>query len=119
MALAQLQPNQEAALCEEVVLLVVTGDIQNGKHPFYYPKQFQWKEPTILQVGVKGDQPLLLRKPKREILMPKITRTLTDFQTFASEHNISLVRINIQELIDKMGKCGRLIAGDSIGVDLV
>ena len=67
----------------------------------------------ILRPGVKGDQPLLLREPKTEIVMPEITRTLADFQTFAAEHNISLVRINIQELIDEMGKRGRLLSGDA------
>ena len=51
--------------------------------------------------------------------MPDITRTLTDFQTFAVEHNISLVRINIQKLIDKMGKRGRLLSDDTTGADEV
>ena len=119
MAIARPQLNQEVAPIVEVVLLVVTGESQDGKLPFYHPGQFQWKEPTILRVGVKGDQPLLLREPKTEIVMPEITRTLTDFQTFAAEHNISLVRINIQELIDEMGKRGRLLAGDSVGADVV
>ena len=95
MSLAQPQPNQEVAPIVEVVLLVVTGESQDGKLPFYHPGNFQWKEPTILRVGVNGDQPLLLREPKTEIVMAEITRTLTDFQTFAAEHNISLVRINI------------------------
>ena len=49
----------------------------------------------ILRPGVKGDQPLLLREPKSEIVMPEITRTLADFQTFAAEHSVSLVRITI------------------------
>ena len=47
--------------------------------------------------------------------MPDITRTLTYFQMFAAEHNISLVRINIQELIDEMGKRGRLLLNDATG----
>ena len=119
MALAQRQPNQEVAPIVKVVLLVVTGDSQDGKIPFNHQGRFKLKEPTILRVGVKKDQPLLLKEQKTEIVMPKITRTLTDVQTFNSEHNISLVRINIQELIDKMGKRGRLIAGDSLGVDVV
>ena len=51
--------------------------------------------------------------------MPKITRTLADFQTFATEHSVSLVRINIQELIDDLAKRGRLFAGGSVGADVV
>ena len=119
MALAQLQPNQEVAPIVEVVLLVVAGESQDGKLPFYHPGQFQWKEPTILRPGVKGDQPLFLREPKTEIVMPEITRTLTDFQTFAAEHSVSLVRININELIDELAKRGRLLAGDVVGADVV
>ena len=68
---------------------------------------------------MKGDHPLLLRKPKTEIVMPEITCTLADFQTFAKEHSVSLVRINIQELIDDMGRRGRLLVGDATGADEV
>ena len=102
-----------------MVLLVVAGESQDTKLPFYHPGQFQWKEATILRPGVKGDQPLLLREPKTEIVMPKITRTLADFQTFAAEHSVSLVRITIQELMDELAKRGRLLAGDSVGADVV
>ena len=35
--------------------------------------------PTILKPGVIRDQPLLLREPKTEIVMPEITRILADF----------------------------------------
>ena len=65
----------------------------------------------ILRAGVKGDQPLLLKEPKTEIVMLEITQTLSDFQTFATEHIIFIVRINIQELIDEMGKRGLLLSG--------
>ena len=51
--------------------------------------------------------------------MPKITRTLADFQTFAAEHSVSLVRITIQELMDELAKRGRLLVGDSVGADVV
>ena len=80
MTLAQSQPDQEVAPIVKVVLLVVAVECKNEKLPFYHPEQFQWKEPTILRPGVIGDQPLLLRGPKTEIVMPKITRTLPDFQ---------------------------------------
>ena len=103
----------------EVVLLVVTGESQNNKLPFYHPGQFQWKEPTILRPEVKGDQPLLLREPKTEIVMPEITRTLANFQTFAAEHSFSLVTININELMDELAKRDRLLAGDAVGADVV
>ena len=66
-------------------------------------------EPTILRPRVKGDKPLLLRKPKTEIVMPEITRTFADFQTFAAEHSVSLVRITIQELMNELAKRGRLV----------
>ena len=102
MALAQSQPDQEVAPIVEVVLLVVAGESQDKNLPLYHPGQFQWKKPTILRPGVKGDQPLLLREPKTEIVMPEITRTLADFQTFATEHSVSLVRITIQELMDEL-----------------
>ena len=49
--------------------------------------------------------------------MQEITRTLADFQTFAAEHSVSLVRITIQELMDELAKRGRLLAGDSVGAD--
>ena len=87
--------------------------------PFYHAGQFQLKEPTILRPGVKGDQPLLLREPKTEIVMPEITRTLADFKTFAAEHSVSLVRINNNELMDELPKRGRLLAGDAVCADLV
>ena len=119
MVPAQLQSNQEVTPIEDVVLLVVAGESKDGKLPFYHPGQFQWKEPTILLPGVKGDQPLLLREPKTEIVMPKITRTLADFQSFAAKHSVSLVRITIQELMDELAKRGRLLAGDSVGADVV
>ena len=119
MTLAQPQPNQEVAPIVEVVLLVVAGESQDNKLPFYHPGQFQWKEPTILRPGVKGDQPLLLREPKTEIVMPEITHTLADFQSFAAKHSVSLVRITIQELMDELAKRGRLLAGDSVGADVV
>ena len=54
MALAQSQPDQEVASIVEVVLLVVAGESQDGKLPFYHPGQFQWKEPTILRPGGEG-----------------------------------------------------------------
>ena len=119
MTLPQSQPDQEVDPIVEVVLLVVTGESKDGKHPFYYPGQFQWKEPTILRPGVKGDQPLLLREPKMVIVMPEITRTFADFFTFAAEHSVLLVRITIQELINELAKRGRLLAGDSVGADAV
>ena len=103
----------------EVVLLNLSGESQDGKLPFYHPGQFQWKEPTILRAGVKGDQPMLLREPKTEIVMPKITRILADLQTFAAKHSVSLVRINIQELMGELAKRGRLLAGDAVGADVV
>ena len=116
---AQLQSNQEVTPIVDVVLLVVAGEIKDGKLPFYHPGQLQWKEPTILRPGVKGDQPLLLREPKTEIVMPKITHALADFQSFAATHSVSLVRITIEELMDELAKRGRLLAGDSVGVDVV
>ena len=119
MVPAQLQSNQEVTPLVDVVLLVVAGGSKDGKLPFYHPGQFQWKEPMILRLGVKGDQPLLLREPKTEIVLPEITRTLADFQTFAAEHSVSLVRITIQELMDELAKRGRLLAGDALGADVV
>ena len=44
--------------------------------------------------------------------MPEITRTLCNFKTFAAEHSVSLVQININELMDELAKRGRLFAGD-------
>ena len=41
MALAQPQPNQEVDPIVKVMLLVVTGEIQDGKLPFNHPGQFQ------------------------------------------------------------------------------
>ena len=73
----------------------------------------------ILQMEVKGDQLLLLREPITEIVMPEITRTLADFQMFAAVHNVSLVRITIQELMDELAKRSRLLAGDAVGADVV
>ena len=124
MVPAQPQLGQEAAPIFEVVILYLTGAGEDLELLFYHPGQFQWKEPTILRLVFKGDQPLVMREPKTAIVMPDITRTLTmpdiirtltDFQTFAAEHNISLVRINIQALIDEMGKRGRLLSGDATG----
>ena len=71
--------------------------------------------PTILKPEVKRDQPLVIREPKTAIVMPDITLTLINFQAFAAEHNISLVRINIQELIDEKGKRG--LSSDATGAD--
>ena len=108
MVPAQLQSNQELTPIVDVVHLVVAGESKDGKLPFYHPGKFQWKEPTILRPGVKGDQSLLLREPKTEIVMTKITRTLADFQSFATKHSVSLVRITIQKLMDELAKRGRL-----------
>ena len=119
MALAQSQPDQEVASIVEMVLLVVSGESQDTKLPFYQPGQFQWKEPTILRPGVKGDQPLLLREPKTEIVMPEILRTLADIESYAVKHSDSLVRITIQELMDELAKRGRLLTGDAVGADVV
>ena len=118
MVPAQPQLGQEAVPIVEVVILHLAGAGEYLELPFYHPGQFQWKEPTILKPGVKGDQPLLLREPKTAIVMPDITRILTDFQSFAAEHN-SLVRIDIQEMIDEMGKRGRLLSGDATDADEV
>ena len=119
MVLAQLQPNQEVAPILGVVLLVVAGESQDKTLPFYHQGQFQWKEPTILRPGIKGDQALLLREPKTERVMPEITHTLADFQSFTAKHSVSLVRITIQELMTELAKRGRLLAGDSVGADVV
>ena len=73
----------------------------------------------ILLPEVKGDQPLLLKEPKTKIVMTEITRTLADFQTFAAEHSVSLVRININELMNKLAKHGRLRARDGLSADVV
>ena len=51
--------------------------------------------------------------------MPEITRTVADVQSFAAKHSVSLVRITIQELMDELAKRGRLLAGDSVGADVV
>ena len=119
MVAAQLPSNQEVTPIVDVVLLVVAGESKDGKFTFYHPGQFQWKEPTILRPGVKGDQPLLLREPKTERVMPEITRTLADFQSFAAKHSVSVVRITIQELMDELAKRGRLLEGDAVGADVV
>ena len=119
MVPAQLQSNQEVTPIVDVVLLVVAGARKDGQLPFYHPGQFQWKAPTILRPGVKGDQLLLLRVPKTEIVMPEITHTLADFQSFAAKHSVSLVRITIQELMDELAKRGGLLAGDSVGANVV
>ena len=70
MTLAQSQPDKEIDPIVKLVLLVVAGKSKDGKLLFYHQGQFQWKEPTILQPGVKCDQPLLLWEPKKEIVMP-------------------------------------------------
>ena len=103
----------------ELVLLVVAGESKDGKFLFYHPGQFQWKEATILRPGIKRDQPLLLREPKTEIVMPEITRTLADFQRFGAEHSVLLVRFNINELMDELANRGRLLAIDAVGADMV
>ena len=68
---------------------------------------------------MKGDNPLLLREPKTEIVMPKSTRTLADFQLFTAKHSVLVVRITIQELMDELAKRGRLLAVDAVGADVV
>ena len=73
----------------------------------------------ILRPGVKGDKLLLLKEPMTWIVIPEITRTLADFQTFAAKHNVLLVRITIQKLINKLAKRGRLLAGNSEDADVV
>ena len=55
----------------------------------------------------------MIRERKVAIVMPDILRTQNDCQMFAVDKNISLVRINIQELIDKIGKRGCLLLGDA------
>ena len=119
MVPAQPQLGKEAAPIVDVVILYFAGAGEDVELPFDHPGQFQWKEPTILRPGVKGDQPLIIREPTTAIVMPDITGTLTDFQTLAAEHCISLVRINIQEFIDEIGKRGRLLSGDVTGADEV
>ena len=119
MVLAQPQHDQETAPIVEVIILYLGGAGRDVKLPFFHHGQFQWKEPTILRPGLKGDQPLLIRKPKTVVVMPDISHTLTDFQTFAAEHNISLVRINIQELMAEIENRGRLLSGDATGADEV
>ena len=51
--------------------------------------------------------------------MPKITRTLADFQTFAAKHNVLLVQININKLIYKLAKRDRLLTIDEVVADVV
>ena len=119
MTFAQSQSDQEVAPIVDVVLLVVAGLSKDGKLPFFHPGHFQWKELTILRPGVIGDQPLLLREPKTEVVMPEITRTLADFQSLTSKHSVSLVHITIQELMDELVKRGRLLAGVTVGADVV
>ena len=53
------------------------------------------------------------------IVMLDITRNMTNFQTFAAEHNISLVCINIQMLINEMGQRIRFLLCDTINTDKV
>ena len=51
--------------------------------------------------------------------MQNITRTLSDFKTFAAKHIVSLVSINYNELMDEVVKRKRLLAGDAVSADVV
>ena len=51
--------------------------------------------------------------------MPEIMCTLANFETFAEEHSVSLVRIKINELMGELAKRARLLAGDAVGADMV
>lgn len=66
-----------------------------------------------------GNQPLLLKETKTKIVMQNITRTLSDFKTFAAKHIVSLVSINYNELMDEVVKRKRLLAGDAVSADVV
>ena len=44
-----------------------------------------------------------------------MVRNLNDFKSFAGEHQISLVKISIDELIEEIEFRGRMLAGESHG----
>lgn len=71
--------------------------------------------PTKVRSGLKGYKPLLLTQSKTKMLMTEITRILAYFITFVVKDSVSFVRININEMIDKFAKRGRLLAGDAVG----
>lgn len=51
------------------------------------------------------------RFPKTPIDIPQVVRNLDEFKAFADEHKISLVNINIAELIEEMEARGQVLAG--------
>ena len=83
------------------------------KVPFIYQGQFKWEDPKTLIGGIKGDQALVIKMPKNPIVIPSVVRNIEDFKSFAEEHKISLVKINIEELIEEMEIRGRVLAGVS------
>ena len=46
--------------------------------------------------------------------MPEVPRTQTNYSFVVVEHHISLVRINIKDLIKKMTKRKRVLSGNAI-----
>ena len=100
-------------------LLTLHGEETNGKLPFYNQGQLHFKDPRTLRPVLIGDQPLLIREPKTEVILPTVSRTLSEFTKFADQHGISLVKINIQELVTELAKRVRLLSGHAINTDVV
>ena len=86
-----------------------------GSIQFVFPGHFLWKDPQVLIVASKGEYSLLIREPTKRLKFPSMVHPLKEFQTFAEEHKISLVGVNVDEVIEEMEARGRLMAGVGIG----
>ena len=95
---------------EPDTILTLLGADPDGTIPSFHAGGFKWKETrTLRPANNKADQPLSINVPKKEVILPNILRSRNGFKQFAKDHKISLIQINIDDLIAELSKRVRLL----------
>ena len=106
---------RDARITSDVMLNLFVAVGVPGPIQFVSPGHFLWKEPHVLIAASKGEPSLMIREPEKRLKFPSMVRSLKEFRAFADEHKISLVGVNIDEVVDEMEARGRLMAGVGMG----
>jgi hypothetical protein len=106
---------RNARITSDVILNLFVAVGVPGPVQFVSPGHFIWKEPHVLIAASKGEPSLMIREPEKRLEFPSMVRSLKEFRAFADEHKISLVGVNIDEVVDEMEARARVMAGVGMG----
>ena len=94
--------------------------IEGASMPFFHPGQFKWQDATtVFQVALRGDKPLVLRRPQHPIVLPTVRRSLNQFKEFATQRKVAIKLINIDELIAEFSRRVSVLTGFEIDTTVV